>query len=213
MALLTALPADEYITAALDELVTDTQSLLDAAGEQKPIDQEELKFWRRQRNAYVNAAGDWADGLRPHLTPTGYILRSASHPGETHRAWQVGGIWTCSCRAGELGVFHRHTALISAIERAAELQTLDEQAREDVTGGGPEETPPAAAPEPWQIGRVIARQMLCARLEATEAYLETLRAEQQRLSLPAQPAKPLKVRLVEARKKSAYFASAFYLAA
>lgn len=124
MPTLTTLPADQLIAQALDELVTDTQQLLDAAGQSKPLDRDEVAFWRRQRNAYVNAAGDWADGLRPHLTPGGYLLRSASHPGETHRAWQVGGIWTCSCKAGDLGLFHRHTALISAIERASELETL-----------------------------------------------------------------------------------------
>lgn len=122
------LPQDTFVMQALNELITDTQNLLDAAGQAKPIDQEELKFWRRQRNAYVNAQGDWLSGLRPQPTETGYILRSASHPGETHRAWQVGGIWTCSCKAGDLGVFHRHTALISAIERACELEALAEDA-------------------------------------------------------------------------------------
>lgn len=120
----TSLPADTFMAAAFDELLTDTQNLLDATIAQKPYDKDEARYWRSQRTAYVNAQGDWLDGLRPIATDSGYILRSASQPGRTHRAWRLGGIWTCSCTAGDRGIFHRHTALISVIERASELESL-----------------------------------------------------------------------------------------
>lgn len=127
----TLLPSDQFISAAFEELISDTQNLLTAALAQKPYDKDEAKFWRSQRAAYVNAHGDWLAGLRPLPTESGYILRSASVPGQTHRAWKVGGIWTCSCKAGDLGLFHRHTALISALERAAELESLAEDQAEE----------------------------------------------------------------------------------
>lgn len=239
---LTTLPADAFVVAALDELITDTQSLLDAAARSKPTDKDEVAFWRKQRNAYVNAQGDWADGLRPHLTPNGYLLRSASHPGETHRAWQVGSIWTCSCRAGELGIFHRHTALISALERAAEMES-EAQKDAEISGGGSDETgsdndlpvscslspvpsqgnpiPHAAEAAAW-VGAQIA---LSQRIDATAALLDAMRAAQacdppgegpslgddEGDTLPSR--RHLGLRLVHARKHSAYFASAFYLEA
>jgi hypothetical protein len=38
-------------------------------------------------------------------------------------------VWVCSCEAGEKGIFHRHTATLAVIERAAELETAhDEEA-------------------------------------------------------------------------------------
>lgn len=124
--MITLLPSDAFIAQAFEELITDTQNFFDSAAAQTPRDKDEVKFWRSQRAAYVNAQGDWLDGLRPIATDSGYILRSASVPGQTHRAWKVGGIWTCSCKAGDRRIFHRHTALISAIERAAELEALAE---------------------------------------------------------------------------------------
>ena len=126
----TDLPGDAFVAAAFDELITDTQNLLDAALHATPRDADEVKVWRSQRAAYVNAQGDWLAGLRPLPTQSGYILRSASQPGQTHRAWKIGGVWTCSCKAGDRGLFHRHTALISALERAGELEMLEEDAAE-----------------------------------------------------------------------------------
>ena len=55
-------------------------------------------------------------------------------------------------------------------------------------------------------------EQLRQRLAATAAYLESLRQAQQQTP-PADAPRRLGVRLVEARKKSAYFTSAFYLEA
>jgi hypothetical protein len=52
------------------------------------------------------------------LANDAYLMPSASRPGAYHRCWREGGVWLCSCEAGEQGLFHRHTALISAIEVA-----------------------------------------------------------------------------------------------
>lgn len=165
---LTTLPTDSFISAAFEELISDTQSLFESAVAAKPIDKDEVKFWRSQRAAFVNAQGDWLSGLRPVATESGYILRSASVPGQTHRAWKVGGIWTCSCKAGDRGIFHRHTALINVIERAAEMENEARKDAELVRGGGSGHTPEAAA------------QLLEERLEATAQLIDAMRAAQHR---------------------------------
>lgn len=128
---LTILPSDSFVLQAFEELITDTQSLFDAATQSKPADKEEISFWRRQRNAFVNAQSDWLDGVRPTSTPSGYLFPSSSRPGALrHRCWQLGDIWVCSCEAGEKGIFHRHTALLAVLERAAEMETLAEDEAE-----------------------------------------------------------------------------------
>jgi hypothetical protein len=121
----TPLPFESLIAAALEELVGDTERLLAAAQEQKPIDKEEIAFWKRQRNAFVKAQTYWLQGVRPVWTGSAYNVPSASRPGAVvHRCYKVGGIWVCSCEAGERGIFHWHTALIGAMERAEELAGL-----------------------------------------------------------------------------------------
>lgn len=170
---LTTLPSDTFIVAAFEELISDTQNLLDAARTSKPLDKAEIAYWRSQRTAYVNGYGDYKAGLLPHATPTGYILRSASHPDQTHRAWQVGGIWTCSCKAGDRGIFHRHTALISALERAAELESLAAPVVEEVTSG------------PDEAAHV--QQLLTARLIATAQIVDAMRAAQGRTARACDP--------------------------
>lgn len=187
---LTALPSDSFVTQALDELIADTQSLLDSSLQTSPRDKEEISFWKRQRNSFVNAQADYLAGTRPLITPSGYLMPSISRPGGLmHRCWQLGGIWTCSCEAGEKGLFHRHTALISAIERAAELESLAAQ-KADLVGGGdppvdiPDEpyppTPGGPEPPEWRIGRYVAESLLQSRLDATEAQLAVWRSAQQR---------------------------------
>ena len=52
---------------------------------------------------------------------------------------------------------------------------------DDEEGGEETEDAPATpAAAPWHIGAYIARELLNSRLEATAAYLESLRAAQQR---------------------------------
>lgn len=112
---------DPYIAAALDDLVNEVQAQLDGAHEAKPIDQEEIAFWKRQRNAFVKAQTYFIEGTRLVETPSGYNVASASRPGAlVHRIYKVGEIWTCSCEAGERGIFHWHTALVAAYERGAQ---------------------------------------------------------------------------------------------
>lgn len=117
---------DDYIAAALEEFVTDVVNLLDAAQQQKPLDKDEIGYWKAQRNAFVKAQTYFLQGVRLTRTPTGYTVASASRPGALiHRCYRVGDIWTCSCEAGTRGLFHWHTALIHAYERGAELATLE----------------------------------------------------------------------------------------
>jgi hypothetical protein len=129
---LSILPSESFVTQAFDELITDTQNLFAAAMQSTPIDKDEAAFWRRQRNAFVNAQADWIEsGFRPTPTESGYLFPSSSRPGSLrHRVWQLGGVWVCSCESGERGLFHRHTATIAVLERAAELETLAEDAAE-----------------------------------------------------------------------------------
>lgn len=131
-------PADAFIAEAFKELIADTQAMYLATMDQPPAKsadtaerdawKEEVAFWRRQRNAFVNAESDWYElGYRPSPTPNGYLFPSSSRPGALrHRVWQAGGVWCCDCEAGTRGLFHRHTATIAVLERAAELEALAE---------------------------------------------------------------------------------------
>lgn len=124
-------PTDTFTAQALEELVQETQTLLAAAQRQQPSDKEEIAFWRAQRNAFVKAQTYFLQGVRLTETPSGYTVPSASRPGAlVHRCWRVGGVWVCSCEAGEKGIFHWHTALICAVERGGELEALAEDAAE-----------------------------------------------------------------------------------
>jgi hypothetical protein len=125
------LPTESFIAAALAELARDTLNLLEAAQQQKPLDKEEIGFWRRQYNGFNKAEYQWHQGVRPLPTEDGWLIPSASQPGsQVHRAIRHGGVWVCSCRAGELNQFHWHTALLAAIERGGELESLAEDAAE-----------------------------------------------------------------------------------
>lgn len=111
-------PSTEQIAAALETLLDAAQRTYDLSDRH---DKEERAFWRRQRNAYINAQADFLSGRIPLVSGDAYLMPSASRPGAYHRCWRVGGVWCCSCEAGDQGVFHRHTALISAIEYAMDL--------------------------------------------------------------------------------------------
>jgi hypothetical protein len=116
---------DDHITAALEEFIADTQRLYDAAQQQTPRDKTEISYWRAQLNAFPKAHLRYLEGARLTATSTGYLIPSASRPGAlVHRCFKIGDIWSCSCEAGERGMFHWHTALICAYERGAELATL-----------------------------------------------------------------------------------------
>jgi len=117
---------DTCIARALEEFVTETQTLFDASLAQHLVDKDEIRFWRAQRNAAVKAQSYYLAGVRLTQTPTGYTVPSASRPGAlVHRMYRVGGVWACSCEAGERGIAHWHTFLLHAYERGAELAALD----------------------------------------------------------------------------------------
>ena len=149
---------DTFIAAALEEFVTDTARLLDAARQQKPLDRDEIAFWRAQSNAFVKAQTYFLNGTRLTATPSGYTVPSASRPGcLIHRCYRVGGIWHCTCEAR---VFCWHAATIAAYERGYELAGL-----EDDTDAGEEPPPPIALDEtPAQLGSrlAVARARLAA---------------------------------------------------
>ncbi len=182
MDILTTLPTDSFVTAALSELLEDVTNLLSAAQSQKPLDKDEISFWRRQLNALNKAESYFVQGVRPIISGTAYLLASASRPGALiHRLTRHGGIVVCSCEAGVKGTLCWHHMLINVIERAAELESLSAPAVEDVSSG-PEQTPEAAAGNPIpHAAEAAAWLTLQQRLDATARLLDAMRAEQQRL--------------------------------
>lgn len=217
MDILSTLPMDAFVTAAFAELLSDVTNLLRAAEQQKPVDKAEVSFWRRQVNALNKAESYWLQGVRLIISDSAYLLPSASRPGAlVHRLTRVGGILICSCEAGTKGTLCWHHQLACIVERAAELEAL--AAKEvAIAGGGSEPTagnpiPHAAEAATW----LASQQQLHARLRATEALLATLRQAQGRRSQDARSQdepRRLGLRLAQARKKSAFVASAFYLEA
>jgi len=210
MTMLTTLPLDSFVVSAFAELLEDVSSLLTAAEQSKPLDRDEIAFWTRQLNALNKAEYNWTQGVRIVLADGAYLLPSASRPGAlVHRLTRQGGILICSCEAGQKQTLCWHHMLVNIVERAAEMES---EAQKDaaISGSGPESAPQAAAPS-WQIGAYIGQQLLQSRLAATDAYLATLRAVQGRTAERAP--RRLGVRLVTTRRKSASFASAFYLEA
>lgn len=209
---LTTLPADSFVGAAFAELLADVTNLLAAAQSQKPCDKQEIAFWRRQLNALNKAESYFAQGVRPTISGAAYLLSSASRPGAlVHRLVKQGGIVVCSCEAGAQGTLCWHHMLINVLERAAELESAAHKDAEEVSGGGSTPTanpiPHASEAAQWVAGQ----QLLTQRIDATALYLDILRAAQP--PTVQSEARRLGVRLVQTRKKSAYFTSALYLEA
>jgi hypothetical protein len=214
MNILTTLPLDTFVAAAFAELLEDVTNLLAAAQAQKPCDKDEISFWKRQLNALNKAESYWRQGVRPTISANAYLLASASRPGAlVHRLTRQGGILLCSCEAGQKGTLCWHHMLVNVLERAAEMEGAALKEAELVSGGSndPNPIPHAAEAAAW----VGAQITLTQRLAATAQLLDTLRAAQGRTAAPTAMDEPrrLGVRLSQARKKSAYFASAFYLEA
>jgi len=131
MDILTILPSDHFVTAAFAELLSDVTALLASTQAAKPLDKDELKFWRSQLSALNKAEFDYASGVRPLVSGDAYLLPSASRPGALiHRLTKAGGIVVCSCEAGSRGLLCRHHMLINVLERAAELEMLAEDEAE-----------------------------------------------------------------------------------
>jgi hypothetical protein len=241
MDILTTLPHDTTVSSAFAELLSDVTNLLSAAQLAKPLDKEEISFWKRQLNALNKAESYWLQGVRPVSSGAAYLLASASRPGAlVHRLTRHGGILICSCEAGQKGVLCWHHMLMNVIERAAELEAMGTQ-EEEISSSGPEQTseaaaagnpiPHAAAASAWLDAQITLR----TRLDATAQILDAMRQAQGRSALSFDPpvdipdepppqtpggepapewrTRQLGWRLASARKKSAYFASAFYLEA
>lgn len=173
MTILTTLPTDTFVTAALAELLDDVTNLLTSAQAQKPCDKDEIGFWRRQLSALNKAESYWLQGVRPQIAGDTYLLASASRPGAlVHRLTKQGGIVVCSCEAGQRSLLCWHHMLCNVVERAAEMEALA-TTREDVSGG-PDTTPDA-------------HQLLSQRLDATAQILAAMRTAQGRSSLSFDP--------------------------
>lgn len=229
MTTLTTLPTDVFVTAAFAELLTDVTNLLESAKAQKPCDKDELKFWASQLRALNKAEFDYASGVRPLISGDTYLLPSASRPGALiHRLSRVGGIVVCSCEAGTRGLLCRHHMLINVVERASELESLAAARSETEIGGGPAQSPAAESHPIPHREEAAAWLALQTRLAVTAQTLDAMRLSQGRAGRSFDPPgddnplgdeegdtqpRRLGVRLVQARKKSAYFTSAFYLAA
>jgi hypothetical protein len=131
MTSLTILPSDAFVTAAFAELLSDVTNLLTASQTQKPLDKEEVAFWRRQLNALNKAESYFLAGVRPQIAGSAYLLASASRPGAlVHRLTKAGGIAVCSCEAGQKQQLCWHHMLVNILERAAELEALAEDEAE-----------------------------------------------------------------------------------
>lgn len=131
------------------------------------------------------------------------LIGSINHPGTVYSVNRVG----CSCPngvAGKAACWHvcLFDLLLAMFETEVETADIDAE----IGGGGP-------------TAAEIARAQLSERLEATAAELDAMRAAQGRTALPAKDNQPSEQprrmgwRLAQARKRSAYFASAFYLEA
>lgn len=181
---LSILPADSFVGAAFAELLEDVTNLLAAAQQQKPVDRDEVKFWKGQQNALNRAQYHWAAGVRPQQAGDAWLLPSASRGGSLiHRLAKQGGIVVCSCEAGQRGLLCWHHMLINVIERAAELESAARN-EERINGGGPDTTPEAAA------------ALLAERLDATAQIVDAMRAAQQR-----PPIVHIGQRLADARRR------------
>jgi len=127
----TLLPSDHFMTAAFDELLSDVTNLLESTAAQKPLDRDELRFWKAQQNALNKAQYQWSQGVRPASSDAVWLMPSLSRPGALiHRLTRIGGIWMCSCEAGQKGTLCWHHMLVNVIERAAELELLAEDEAE-----------------------------------------------------------------------------------
>lgn len=166
------------------------------------------------------------------------LIASINNPGQVYSVNRLG----CSCPngvAGKAGCWHvaLFDLLLAMLDTQAETADMEAESREDDDGddGGPTGNPIAHAHEAaaWLHGR----QQLATRLAATSAYVAALRVSQGRtarsstppIDIPDEPApategdeppvwpeengRRLGLRLVAARRRSAYFASAFYLEA
>lgn len=200
MNILTTLPTDTFVTAAFAELLEDVTNLLAAAD-----GRDETTFWRRQMTALNKAQYHFLAGVRPQLAEGAYLLPSASSSGlNVYRLTKLGGVLHCDCKAGQNGILCYHHMLINVLERASELETLAQRRAEEVTSdptpdAQPNPIPHAAAAAAWVGGQIQLRQ----RLEATSAYLETLRAQQQRSALPTMDAQHISVQARHAYARAA----------
>lgn len=202
-------PIDCAIIGALERLAQEHASAARLA--EQAHDKAHAIEERRQTTAYTRALEQYRKGVRPDVLPSGARIVPSSTPGHPAHLITMDGDWVCTCKAH--ASMHWPIALIIGIEVAMDdLERFDDPPGEPSPMGDdegdelPERAPIAhgKAAAAWLAGQ----QQLAARLDATAQYLATLRAAQ----TPEAPApKPLRVRLSEARRKSPYFASAFYL--
>jgi hypothetical protein len=168
MDILQTLPTDTFVTAAFAELLEDVTNLLAAAQQSKPLDKDEIAFWKRQLNALNKAQYNWLQGVRLVRADAAYLLPSASRLGAlVHRLTRVGGILICSCEAGGKQTLCWHHQLACVIERAAELEGAVCK-EEEISGGGPEES------------AARAQQLLAERLAETAQIIDAMREAQHR---------------------------------
>ncbi len=146
----------DRITQALEDILADIQVDLDrlARGtvQGEPDAAKEAKYFRAQRGRYQDALAMHQGGTRITWTGRSAVVPSSSRPGAlAHRLWQDGGVWRCSCEAGDKGLFCKHHALLTAYERAGELVDAHDDGMETApdcraTLPDPEPEPPRPAP-------------------------------------------------------------------
>lgn len=203
-------PVDAAICGALER-----QALDNAQHAVSAATKGDRAYFRRAATAFSRALELYTDGVRPQLLQSGaYLLPSSS--GQSAHIVHMDGDWMCSCKAG--ASMHWPIAMVIGLEVAHDAMDMyDDGDVEEV------EIDPTPTPTPESAAAKLAE-----RLEATARYVEALRAEQGRSALSFDPpgdcplgsdegdeppARHLGVRLASARKRSAYFVSAFYLSA
>lgn len=124
------------------------------------------KAERAAATAFSNALKQYKAGVRPELLPNGSWLIPSSTAGKAPHIIHMDGDWVCCCAAG--AAWHWPLALVIGIEVSHDhMQQFDggdtEEEESDAGSGSAEPT---------------ADQLLRARLEATAAILEAMRAAQ-----------------------------------
>lgn len=194
-------PVELAVEGALERLALEHSQAAVLADELGDLAHRKVE--RAATTAFTNALIQYRAGIRPDVLASGAQLIPSSQPGKPPHLITMDGDFVCNCAAG--ANMHWPIALCIGIEQAFEdMTTFDD---------GPE----------GEADRAAA--VLAERLDATAQILDTMRARQQTSVPPGTPigddlpddvppsARQLGYRLATARKRSAYFASAFYLEA
>lgn len=156
------LPPTEAVLSALEELIQTCEDRLRTLQAQpaqgEPDVSEEIRFFKRQYNAFTKAQFYWMKGIRPVAAGRdAWLIPSGSRPGgPVHRIVKRDGIWACgpSCEAHDQ--FHWHPAIIAAVERGYELADVHDDAAAFEPESAVDDEPFLPVPTAADFGRRLA---------------------------------------------------------